>query len=70
MGRTVVVRLVASPSGDGLAARLHDVESGDEQVVRSADELVAALTTLAGRQGGDRPDTEAGHATDAEAPRS
>jgi hypothetical protein len=62
-----VVRLVTGPSGEGLAARLHDVESGDEQVVRSADELVAALALLARRQGGAGADTEAADVGDAQA---
>ncbi len=48
MGRTVVVRLVTGKPANGqLAARLHDVETGVEQVVCDAGELVAALHTLA-----------------------
>jgi hypothetical protein len=57
MGRTVVVRLVTGTNARGrLAARLHDVETGQEQVVRDADELVAALADLAAGTTTDRYD--------------
>jgi len=48
MSRTVVVTLVTGErTGGRLIARLHDVESGREQVVRDGEELVVALRALA-----------------------
>jgi len=55
MSRTVIVTLVTGEhTGGRLIARLHDVESGQEQVVRDGDELVTALRALAVES--DRPD--------------